>query len=64
MSALHLSADGYLQRGELKEQAPSLPAPLKSELSETTGALGFVHLAELEEDKTLQLPKKERERDF
>ena len=64
MSALHLLGDSHLRRGELEEQAAPLPAPFKPVLSETTGALGFVCLAELEEDKTLQLPRREREREF
>lgn len=49
MSALHLSGDS---RGETEEQAAPLPAPFKPGLWETTGALGLVCLAELEEDKT------------
>jgi len=64
MSALHLSSDSHLQRGELEVQPAPLPAPFKAVLSETTGALGFVCLEELEEDKTLQLPRREREGDF
>lgn len=63
MSALHLAGDSHLWRGELEEQAAPLPDPVKPALSETTGALGFVCLAELEEDKTLQLPRRERERE-